>query len=198
MSSITVENILELVNQLPSFERDRLIVELTKERQSKPETFRSKIISVSDSYDDRKLEYEWLAKHRREYVGQWIALKGDQLVAHGPNAKEVFTKADDQGIHDAMVLLVTAPDTSLADPSIKIPPSKRVNPVIVAGDRAREYEWLAKHRREYIGQWIALDGDRLVAHSFDAKEMFAQVDAAGVVQPLVLYVENPDVPFIGI
>jgi hypothetical protein len=198
MTSITVENILELVNQLPSFERERLIAELTKERHSKPEVSRSKIISVSDSYNDRKSEYEWLAQHRHEYVGQWIALKGNQLVAHGPNANDVFAKTDNLGISDAMFLLVTAPNTSLADPSVNILPSKRVSPVIIAGDRTREYEWLAKHRRDYIGQWIALEGDRLVAHSADAKEMFAQVDATGVTQPLVLYVEDPDVPFIGV
>lgn len=30
-------------------------------------------------------------------------------------------------------------------------------------DRASEIEWLQKRRDEYAGQWIALDGDKLIA-----------------------------------
>ncbi len=83
----------------------------------------------------------------------------------------------------------TAPD---------IPPSRPVKPTMEVNERTLEYDWLAQHRHEYTGQWIALQRDQLIAHSHDAKEMFAQVDAAGVELPLVLYVEDPTVPFIGI
>jgi hypothetical protein len=34
----------------------------------------------------------WLSSHRLKYAGQWIALRGDHLVAVGPTAKEVFTQ----------------------------------------------------------------------------------------------------------
>ncbi len=77
-------------------------------------------------------------------------------------------------------------------------PSRPVKLLFPSKDRTREYQWLKKHRREYIGQWIALEDDQLIAHSQDAKEMFAQADASGVERPLVLLVEDPDVPFLGI
>jgi hypothetical protein len=43
-----------------------------------------------------RLEAEWLAENKRRYSGQWIALKGDQLLAVGATAKEVFLKVSDQ------------------------------------------------------------------------------------------------------
>ncbi|MDQ3010720.1 MAG: DUF5678 domain-containing protein, partial [Acidobacteriota bacterium] len=63
-------------------------------------------------YIDRKLEYGWLKQHERKYIGQWIALKDDQILAHGGNAREVSAKARELGVHDALVLLVEDPDVS--------------------------------------------------------------------------------------
>lgn len=34
-------------------------------------------------------------------------------------------------------------------------------------DRTRELAWLAAHEEEYAGQWVLLEGDRLVAHGDD-------------------------------
>ncbi|HWQ34239.1 MAG TPA: DUF5678 domain-containing protein [Blastocatellia bacterium] len=110
MSSVTVESILSQVSQLPPSDRARLIEELTREAKAKPEIFKSRIISTNAPFDDRHLEYEWLAKHRREYIGQWIALKGNRLIAHGTTGREVFASAREQGIHDAFVLFVEDPD----------------------------------------------------------------------------------------
>lgn len=65
-------------------------------------------------------------------------------------------------------------------------------------DRTQENQWLAQHRAEYPGEYLALDGDRLIAHSPDAKEVFAAVDAAGVKDPLYVHVEPADaLPFAG-
>jgi Family of unknown function (DUF5678) len=65
---------------------------------------------------------------------------------------------------------------------------------IVSKDRSRENQWLADHQREYIGQWVALEGDRLIAHGEDAAEVFAAADASGIERPMVIYVEDPDAP----
>jgi hypothetical protein len=110
MSSATIENILAQVNQLPPSERRKLIAALTSSEKARTEGPWSRVISTNGPYNDRTLEYEWLAKHRREYIGQWIALKGDQLIAHGPVAKEVFARADECGVDDAMFLFVEDPD----------------------------------------------------------------------------------------
>jgi Family of unknown function (DUF5678) len=108
MSTVTVENIVELINQLPALERGKLINELT--RSGKSQLPKSRIISVNSEYDDRSLDYDWLAKHRSAYIGQWVALKDGQLVASGEKAKEVFAKAEQLGCVDPLVLLVEDPD----------------------------------------------------------------------------------------
>src|ERR1051326_310553 len=34
---------------------------------------------------DRSREFAWLEQHRAEYLGQWVALEGDQLLYHTPS-----------------------------------------------------------------------------------------------------------------
>jgi len=52
--------------------------------------------------------------------------------------------------------------------------------------------WLAEPEGEYVGQWVTLDGDRLIAHGSDAKEVYAAARESGVSLPLVEFVEDPD------
>ncbi len=106
MSTVTFEDILAHVSELPVEERGKLLTKLKREERRKPFVFHSKVICANAPYIDRKLEYEWLKQHEREYIGQWIALKGDQLLAHGGNAKDVSAIAGDSGVQDALVLLV--------------------------------------------------------------------------------------------
>jgi hypothetical protein len=61
-------------------------------------------------------------------------------------------------------------------------------------DISRETEWLDAHARQYAGQWVALDGDRLVACGSDAAEVYAAARDAGVKLPLVEFVEDPEGP----
>jgi Family of unknown function (DUF5678) len=65
-------------------------------------------------------------------------------------------------------------------------------------DMIREAAWLEQHREEYVGQWVALDGERLVAASANAKEVLAAAKAAGVADALIVRVEPRDaLPFAG-
>ena len=43
-------------------------------------------------------ERAWIDRHRNEYLGQWVALDGDNLLAHGPDARKVYETARSQGI----------------------------------------------------------------------------------------------------
>lgn len=61
-------------------------------------------------------------------------------------------------------------------------------------DTRPAFDWLAEHAREYAGQWVALDGDRLIASGNDAKAVYALADADGAYLPLVTLVEDPDAP----
>lgn len=61
-------------------------------------------------------------------------------------------------------------------------------------DRSRENAWLEKHRDEYDGQWVALDGDRLLAHGYEFKDVIAAARNAGVMDALVFIVEGSEAP----
>src|SRR5438128_1474678 len=46
--------------------------------------------------------------------------------------------------------------------------------------REREMRWLAEHEAEYAGQWLALDGDRLLSQGTDPHQVRASARAQGV------------------
>ena len=53
-------------------------------------------------------------------------------------------------------------------------------------------QWLAQHRREYADQWVALDGDRLIAAGKDHDAVWAAAEADGAHLPLITFIEDPD------
>src|SRR5262249_26371424 len=76
---------------------------------------------------------------------------------------------------------------------------QRVAPLIPDYDGGREMRWLAEHRREYAGKWVAVKEDELVAVGESAAEVYAAADAAGGDLPLVTFVEDPEAPpFAGV
>lgn len=80
----------------------------------------------------------------------------------------------------------------------KPPRDKRIDPIITNADFSLSVKWLAEHGADYSGQWVALDGDRLIAHGTEPKDVFAAADATGVQHPLVTQVEDSNaLPFAG-
>ena len=71
---------------------------------------------------------------------------------------------------------------------------RQVSMLVSPPDISHEMKWLAEHASEYVGQWVALDGDRLIAYGSDAKVVYAAARDAGVSLPLVEFVEEPDGP----
>lgn len=62
----------------------------------------------------------------------------------------------------------------------------------------RELRWLTEHRHEYAGQWVALDGDKLLASGSEASAVYEAARDSGVELPLVVQVESADdLPFGG-
>jgi predicted DNA-binding antitoxin AbrB/MazE fold protein len=57
---------------------------------------------------DPALEMEWLSRHREAYAGQWVALDGGELLAHGNDARAVRDEARAKGIR--LPMLVRIPD----------------------------------------------------------------------------------------
>lgn len=65
-------------------------------------------------------------------------------------------------------------------------------------DRTQEFAWVAAHREEYAGQWVALTGERLLAHGTDMSEVHREAQEAGIVDAIILKVESRDaLPFVG-
>lgn len=80
----------------------------------------------------------------------------------------------------------------------KPPLDKRV-PCEPMTDRTDEWEWIEQHKHEYPGQWVALDGNRLIAASPIQQEVWDAVKADNAKMPLVHRISNPDdLPYIGI
>lgn len=87
MSSTIVERILEEVRRLTPNERRELREALAHD-ETKP----------APTYDTHEREHAWLEQNRDEYLGQWVALEGDRLLAHGTNAREVYLAAREAGV----------------------------------------------------------------------------------------------------
>lgn len=64
-------------------------------------------------------------------------------------------------------------------------------------DCGAEMDWLASESRHYAGEWVALDGNRLVAHGPKLAAVKAAAQAAGVSLPFFASVPNNDLPFGG-
>jgi hypothetical protein len=64
-------------------------------------------------------------------------------------------------------------------------------------DFEREQRWLSEHQREYVGQWVALDGDRLLSHGEDLNKVFDEAQAQGVNAPFTAFIEDPQQPWMG-
>lgn len=67
---------------------------------------------------------------------------------------------------------------------------------LVAGPTP-EQEWLQLHRDEYAGQWVVLDGHRLIAAGPDGKSLFRIAKEAGVKSPFLVFLEKDPLPFGG-
>lgn len=92
--------------------------------------------------------------------------------------------------------LMTQPHVEPVKP--KPPRDKRV-PSQPMPDDTREMEWIEQHKHEYAGQWVALDGDRLIAASSIQQDVWSAVKADGAKLPLVHRISSPDdLPYIGI
>jgi hypothetical protein len=65
-------------------------------------------------------------------------------------------------------------------------------------DRSREWAWLRDFGHEYAGQWVALDGDKLIASGPTLQEVAEAAEAAGVKDALTVRPEPRDaLPYAG-
>ena len=64
-------------------------------------------------------------------------------------------------------------------------------------DRSRETAWIAEHWREFPGEWVLLDGDRLIAHGDNPLPFKEKARAEGIDRPYLVHLPENDAPFTG-
>lgn len=210
MSTITAESILPLIAQLPPPERAKLrgLWDEQEKHSSNGHTTETRPAAASPGKPplDQRLpnrpmppqameSMDWVHEHQREYAGQWVALDGKRLIAASLNHEEVFAAADADGVDAPFITCVEAlrHNAQVSNGQAAKPPlDKRLpnRPMPPGGKEA--VDWLYEHQREYAGQWVALDGARLIAASPEYQAVFAAADADGAYAPFITQVEDPD------
>ena len=62
-----------------------------------------------------------------------------------------------------------------------------------AQTRARQSAWVDRHRDEYLGQWVAIEGDTFIANGNNAREVYLAAREAGIAGPYIVHVTpKPD------
>ena len=68
---------------------------------------------------------------------------------------------------------------------------------VMTRDRATEMKWITRNRPAVADQWVAVEGDRLVAADADAQKVFAAAKAEGIESPFVVRILPDDLlPFV--
>ncbi len=70
------------------------------------------------------------------------------------------------------------------------------NPIISPKEFAAKWKlerrWLEENGPRYAGRWVALEGGQLLATGSSAREVYAELKAAGISGSFVTRVEHPD------
>lgn len=58
-------------------------------------------------------------------------------------------------------------------------------------------KWLDENSEKYMNQWVCLEGDRLIAHSADGKDLYQKAKDAGIEIPFIHHIIEEKYPFGG-
>jgi uncharacterized protein YacL (UPF0231 family) len=98
----TANEIIETIRTLPIEEKDKVYQWLDAEKRKK----RRKKKEVEEQIRRFKESEKWLKENRAEYLGQWVCLDGDKLIAHGADGLEVHRQAKEKGIKSPYLVRV--------------------------------------------------------------------------------------------
>lgn len=102
-------------------------------------------------------------------------------------------------------------EESILDKVRRLPPAKQeevlrfadglqgtsASRMVPSRDRTREMKWIHENRAAYADQWVAVEGDRLIAAGIDPVNVFAAAKDEGIRIPFVVHVLADDpLPFI--
>ena len=58
-------------------------------------------------------------------------------------------------------------------------------------------KWLDENGEKYMNQWVCLEGDQLIAHSADGKDLYEKAKDAGIEIPFIHHIVEEKYPFGG-
>ena len=106
----TFEQAIEVIRQLPPPEREKVRDWIDEENQkSSDEEDKQKKLKRRQERFRRSMN--WIHEHREEFDGQWVALDGDILLAHGADGKKVHTEAQAKGVKTPLMHRVSVKET---------------------------------------------------------------------------------------
>lgn len=96
------EQIIRSIQGLPQTEQERLRQWLDDKRPSNGAN------GAGQSNKARRMDQSlrWLDNNRLKYLGLWVALDGDRLIASGQTAKDVYSKSKAEGVKIPFIDLV--------------------------------------------------------------------------------------------
>jgi len=63
--------------------------------------------------------------------------------------------------------------------------------------RSIESAWVDQDRDEYLGQWVAVEGNRLIAHGANPRQVYLSAREAGISVPFIVRVQKREEAFMG-
>lgn len=109
----------------------------------------------------------------------------DRLLARRPDAQIWFRRIGDRYVRRFRLL---SDEASSVEP---IAPPQGTRSTAKDVDRTPEFRWLSEHGKEYLGRWVALSGEELVAHSATLKELVAELEPKNLLRkPLIHKIEE--------
>jgi hypothetical protein len=99
----SIERILTELEHLSREEREELENVLSREVRARRKGLRQNGSSLSIDLRD---ELRWIDEHREEYAGQWVAVRGNQLLSSGADGLSVYRAARQAGDDRPFVTLV--------------------------------------------------------------------------------------------
>jgi hypothetical protein len=107
MSEVSMQSIIEQVEQLPLNEQLAVTAQLQERAlELTRQINKGRFLGRAPYQDDNAADQQWLRDHHQEYVGQWVALKDGQLLAHGPRLREVLANSAAQGVKVPLVSFI--------------------------------------------------------------------------------------------
>ena len=104
----TADQAIELLRRLPSREREK-VRQWIEGRNGGSADF---AIELKEKQERFQRAMAWIDKNRQDYLGMWVALDGDKLLAFGRDGKSVRAEADSKTDVTPLMHLVTLSETA--------------------------------------------------------------------------------------